>query len=282
MSLVNVGNTCFLSTALQCIIRTDPMDRYLKHVAQKEFEEDTFITGFIAVHSQVRAGTMGINPKRLYECIFQKHAVFSDKRQHDCHEAILLILNMLAERFMPLTRTMHTLTHKDAIQSWCPDDKKYNIIDEIFKFQMLSVVQCTSCDHRVNRYQCEYSIFMEDLQLDGQRVYLEGYKCDSCSRTDTSYKVSRIVHFPPTMMVHLRNPQTPPPFKFKLEPYVYTLYAVGKYYGYANGEGGHYTACVKNTDDTCWTLKNDEMCMECPTHKVLHNACILFYDRLFK
>jgi ubiquitin C-terminal hydrolase len=288
MSLLNIGNTCFLSTALQCIICNESIDRYIRRygVTEQKINEDAFINEFISVHLKVRDGTMDINPTRLYAFVFQKHAIFGDNRQHDCHEAVLLLLNMLAETFNPLCRTMHNLTNKDAIQSWCPDDQKHNIINEIFKLQTVSIVQCESCGHRVERYQCEYSTFWDELLLNGKHVCLDGYKCDACNNISTSRMVSRIIHFPITMIVQMRNftqpqkdPTKTPPFEFTFARHVYTLYAVCKYYAYGNGKGGgHYTACVKNSDGT-WTLKNDNLCMEFQIENVLHNACILFYDR---
>lgn len=282
MSLLNIGNTCFLSTALQCIICNDSIDRYIRSVTEKQISEDAFMNEFISVHFKVRDGTMDINPTRLYASVFRKHGIFGDNRQHDCHEAVLLLLNMLAENMIPLCRTMHNIPNKDAIQSWCPEDQKHNIIDEIFKMQTVCFVQCASCGHRVERYQCEYSTFWDELLLDGKHVRLDGYKCDACNNISTSHMVSRIVHFPVTMIVQMRNCTQlqiePPPFEFTFEPHVYTLYAVCKYYSYANGEGGHYTACVKNSDGT-WTLKNDNLCMDFQIQKVLDNACILFYDR---
>jgi ubiquitin C-terminal hydrolase len=287
MSILNIGNTCFLSAALQCIIGTTSMDKYFQIVSTELNNANQIVREYMLIHLKVRTNMMCINPVHIYSLIYENHPSFNDNEQHDCHEAILVILNMLAESFLPLMTTLHKLKNIKAINSWCPPEKSYNIIDEIFKLQIISLVRCTRCDHAIERYQCEYSICMDDLINNSKCMPLEGYKCDVCHLIDTCFKLSQIVHFPSTLMVYMNTHllETTPVHhndNIRINTAVYTMYAVCKHHPQTNKvtheEGGHYTVCVKNENNS-WTLKNDERCFQINEELVMNDARIIFYER---
>lgn len=280
-----------MSAALQCVIHTDALDRYFRLVSSELSNKDPFVMAYRHVHDKVREGIGNIDPSLLYSLVYELHPVFGDKRQHDCHEAVLLLLNTLAEKLKPIPRTLNVQRDESAMNNWSPPGTLFNVIDEIFKLQTRTTLRCAHCKHTLECYQCEYGMLIDDLsRTSTEEVQMTGYVCDSCGRDDTVHRTAQMVHFPPVLMVYEPSPgstfgknRTNPPWTIDVGGYVYSLYAVCKYYPYDNGEGGHYTVCVKKRGAVgkkdAWVLKNDDQCMDYPTDKVMHQSCILFYER---
>jgi len=106
--LVNLGNSCYFNTALQCLLHAPPIVNYFTHVededaARNESEfECTFTNMFAALARKMwtKGQSEPLNPKVLVR-EFQKHFPrFTDDEEHDAQEAILCIIDIL-ERAAP-------------------------------------------------------------------------------------------------------------------------------------------------------------------------------------
>jgi Ubiquitin C-terminal hydrolase len=103
--LVNLGNTCFMNTVLQCLLHTpmfsdlflgDSILSFIHPLKQKE-------KNLLALQMNALAKEMATNktskviPTKFHKNFIKKFPMFSGSEQHDCHECLSLILDSLHE-----------------------------------------------------------------------------------------------------------------------------------------------------------------------------------------
>lgn len=167
MSILNIGNTCYMGAALQCLMSTDRfVSQYVDALKTNNLK------GFINVCQQIEHGFRNIDPSELYSEIKSKYALFDNNDQNDAHEALQVILDLLSCEF----------------------------INDLFQVHLRSVVSCVDCAHVVESDQCEYGIIENGLC----EAKLDGYRCDGCGGYNCRVNV-RITHLPPCLIVKSSN-----------------------------------------------------------------------------
>lgn len=218
MSIVNLGNTCYLGAALQCLMSTNRFVSRYTHSLKKTNKWKSFTN----VCKQIEHGHRNIDPSELYSEIKSKYTLFDNNNENDAHEALQVILDLLA----------------------C------ECISNLFKVRLRSVVSCVDCAHVVESDQYEYGII--DIGLCEHETKLDGYRCDGCGGRNCRVNV-RITHLPHCLIVKSSNCKN---LCLTLHGKVYGLRAVCKYLR-RDEKGGHYVTVVRK-NDACWYLKDDQ------------------------
>ncbi|KAI0692259.1 hypothetical protein BC835DRAFT_1357862 [Cytidiella melzeri] len=298
--LVNSGNTCFLNSALQCLLHTTPlMNVLLRHDK--------------ADKCAVKAGfCMSCSMRELMiTCYKAKHAVMpyviTSKLQHiakhlrkgrqeDSHEFLRYAIDALQKSC--LAGYPPKLDHKIAETTW---------VHKIFGGRLRSRVSCLSCGYNSDTFDSILDLSIDIYNVHNLRDalrkfvavdHLKGadkYKCEKCKKHVTADKQFTIHEAPAALTVHLKR-FTPMgrkmahPIRYdermSLQPYMsqgqhgpsYTLYGVICHAG-GGPNSGHYYAFVKDAHGR-WHEMNDESVSTAYQAPLgLKNAYMLFYLR---
>lgn len=124
--LFNLGNTCFMSAGLQCLLNNARLVQYFVRTFPKENHRslpDDCLTSCFAdlfrkVWSDCRPDASPLKPTEFKESLGRTHVQFKDYRQHDCQEFLALLLGTLQEQLSAPALTTHpsvslTAEHKD-------------------------------------------------------------------------------------------------------------------------------------------------------------------------
>lgn len=208
MSIVNLGNTCYLGAALQCIMSTN------RFVSLYTSLKTNKLKSFTNVCKQIEHGFRNIDPSELYSEIKSEYTLFDNHNENDAHEALQVIIDLLA----------------------CES------INKVFQVRSRSVVSCADCAHVVHSEQCDYGI-LENGLCEHQEATLDGYRCDGCGGQNCRVNV-RIQRLPPCLIVKSSNCKS---LCLKIHGKVYDLRAVCKYLR-RDETGGHYVTVVRKND----------------------------------
>ncbi|KAL0580075.1 hypothetical protein V5O48_001934 [Marasmius crinis-equi] len=293
--LYNNGNTCFLNSALQCLLHTPPLLHILSaHKDCKSRGPFCMICNLRSVAAQSFKSPSPFSPHLITSKLqlIAKH--MRRGRQEDSHEFLRYAIDALQRSC--LAGYPPKLEHKLTETTW---------VHKVFGGRLRSRVTCRDCGYNSDTFD---SIL--DLSLDIHHAqhlngalrkfvapdYLKGadkYKCEKCKKHVNAEKRFTIHDAPAVLTVHLKR-FSPMGHKIghgvdydeqlSLEPYMsegqfgprYTLYGVICHAG-GGPNSGHYFAFVKSRENK-WFEMNDESVEALGSPPVrLKNAYILFY-----
>ncbi|GAA5911328.1 hypothetical protein JCM6882_002349 [Rhodosporidiobolus microsporus] len=307
--LNNLGNTCFLNSALQCLVHTPPLVRYLENghpstancnMWQKKNFCMTCVMKLL-VKNSFGGGKKSYSPNLVTKNIKSIAKHFRIGRQEDAHEFL---------RFCIDAMQASSLFGKGKLP---PAQQHQSPLHQIFGGRLRSRVHCESCGHNSDTYD-----HMLDLSLDingrtdtlrdalGNLVKVDRltggnkYKCEKCNKLVNATKSFTIEDAPLVLTIHLKR-FTPMgrkisnvvkyPEQLKLGPYMSNpsldpTYRLSSLILHSGGgpHSGHYTSYVRSGpgSNARWFDMNDDYVSSVPGGGPPlgeRNAYVLFYVR---
>ncbi|KAM5312329.1 ubiquitin carboxyl-terminal hydrolase 17-like protein 6 [Glossophaga mutica] len=291
--LWNLGNTCYVNAALQCLTHTPPLAGYL--LSRRHSETCLKPTSCVLCAMQAHLTEALLHPGDTIKPRKELFAGFHRHRQEDAHEYLLFAMDAMQQACL---RELKQLARPS------PDA---TLIRQIFGGYWRSQIKCLCC-HSVSDTLDPYLDIALDIQgaqsvaqalellvtpekLDGDN----SYQCSVCLKkvpacktltlhaaskvlilalkrfsAFTGSKTEKIVHYPECldMQQYLSQQNT--------GPLVYELYAVLVHAG-RNCHNGHYFSYIKAADGQ-WFKMNDAKVAACATSSALSQcAYVLFY-----
>ncbi|KIJ56960.1 hypothetical protein M422DRAFT_23097 [Sphaerobolus stellatus SS14] len=299
----NGGNTCFMNSALQCLLHTPPLQHILKQ--HNTPADPCRLSGSFCVACKL-SNTMesALGQKRTGPFLpslminnlsrIAKH--LGRGRQEDAHEFLRYLVDGLQKSC--LAGHPPKIDPKIAETSW---------VHRLFGGRLRSRVTCGSCGHNSDTFDAILDLSLDIMNIGSIKQALSNfvkidhlrgqnkYKCERCKKLVNAEKQMTVDEAPMCLTVHLKR-FTPLGRKLghpidyghtlELQPAMskgqrgpsYTLYGVVSHAG-GGPNSGHYYAHVKGRDG--WYEANDESISKTPENSVTgrKNAYILFYMR---
>uniref|UniRef100_A0AAF5DC27 ubiquitinyl hydrolase 1 n=2 Tax=Strongyloides stercoralis TaxID=6248 RepID=A0AAF5DC27_STRER len=153
VGLANLGNSCYMNSVLQCLIRTDVITDYLIKYLEENGEDNSLTTAFGKFLCEVFGReNHKFTPGELKKMITIKCPLFADQNQQDANEFLSCFLNTISEE---LARANHEkgilpdttyLSDTPADIEWEKQLKReFSIITLKICGQLKSSLTCQSC-----------------------------------------------------------------------------------------------------------------------------------------
>lgn len=165
VGLQNLGNTCFLNSAVQCLSHTQPLTEYfLENDWKSEVNADNplgmggrIAEGYGALIDRMWRGTKTtVNPEDFKGVVEQWAPQFQGYEQHDSSELLTFLLDGLHEDLNRVTVKKYV---QDAECDGLPEEvvaaqnwrnyliRNKSIVVDLFQGQLRSSLTCTSCKY---------------------------------------------------------------------------------------------------------------------------------------
>ncbi|KAI0068566.1 cysteine proteinase, partial [Artomyces pyxidatus] len=299
--LTNTGNTCFLNSALQCLLHTPPLVNVLLSHGRKlpcQVKNGFCMScSMREVMTEMYAGRKhSINPYQVTSRlqVIAKH--MRRGRQEDSHEFLRYAIDALQKSC--LAGHSPKIDPKLAETTW---------VHQIFGGKLRSRVTCSECHHPSDTFDN-----ILDLSIDIQHAgsvkealrkfttvdYLKGadkYKCEKCTRRVIAEKQFTVHEAPLILTVHLKRfspmgRKIGHPIRYDEHLTLANVMSDGQYgpsyslYGVISHAGGgpnsgHYFAHVKTAHGQWYEMNDDSVTRHHGVPTSMKNAYILFYMR---
>lgn len=313
--LINMGNTCFLNSVMQCLFYTTPLAEFSlarEHSKRCKASRDEFCGLCVLERLMLKVHRQDDSVIRPIELVSRIKAVgkhFRSGRQEDSHEFLRLFIETLQKSNLGL--------NAEALKSLDARSKETTAIHRIFGGYLQSTVTCSSCRHVSRTFDQFLDLSLDVNKADNLasafKVFTtpellsksNRYKCEACHRLVEAHKQFSIYKSPEILTIQLKrfsvnpfNGQTSKlnrpvsfPERVNISEWIsdknsgegsqYRLYGVIVHEGHSCNSG-HYHAFVRNSNDV-WYSMND-----CSVHQVSldtvlrQRAYILFYQKQAK
>uniref|UniRef100_A0A8C3L4C3 Ubiquitin carboxyl-terminal hydrolase n=1 Tax=Chrysolophus pictus TaxID=9089 RepID=A0A8C3L4C3_CHRPC len=307
VGLYNLGNTCFINSALQCLTYTPPLANYmlsLEHTQSCNYQGFCMMcTMETHVNRVLRYAHDAIRPVVFVHELKRIGKHFRHGAQEDAHEFLRFTVDAMQEV------CLHGCTILDR------SSQATTIIHQIFGGFLRSRVKCLNCKAVSDTYEPFLDIpldikldiktdssvikaleqFVKPEQLDGENCY----KCNKCMKMAPASKRFTIHRSPNVLTISLKRfadftgakitkaIEYPEYFDLRAymsqsagEPLIYALYAVLVHNG-SDSHSGHYYCFIKAADGL-WYQMNDASVVRSNIKTVLsQQAYLLFYIRRY-
>lgn len=240
VGLTNLGNTCFLNTALQCLFNIPPLvDYFLNDLHVKEINASnplgskgavTLAFAKLLKEYWSRTDIDEINPKDFYNVVAQFAPQFCQGTQEDCHEFVVFLLDVLHED-LNRVKNKPTFEEKDytddrfeeyAKESWRNYlTRNKSVIVDLFQGQSKSTLKCLRCGITSHKFEPYMYLSLPIREENANKISLldclkeyskeekleegERWACPRCKKLVEVTKKLEIWKLPPILIVHLKR-----------------------------------------------------------------------------
>ena len=305
--LLNLGNTCFLNSVLQCLTYTPPLANYL---LSGEHGKKCRIEGFCLVCELEKHLLMSLGksngPRVIQPTGTVGHLKWISKnmrlgRQEDSHEFLRFMIEGMQRNFLAAEPKQHLESRI----------KETTLIHRIFGGYLQSQVKCLSCQNISRTFDPFLDLSLEVRQIDSISKALKQfaqaerlcksnrYRCDLCGKLSDADKSMRIHLAPNILTIHLKRFNMSPfgemskinkhvEFSEHLdlspalvdstssENVLYNLYAILVHEG-QSCNSGHYHSFVKASNGMWYSMNDSSVHQVSLTTVLKQKAYLLFY-----
>ena len=300
VGLLNIGNTCYLNSVMQCLSSVTAFAAYFNDgeycgdVDPRSKHGGVFAKEVGATLELMNKGCSPVSLHKLKAVVGELHHPFKGSMQQDSHEFLLLMLNWLREDL-----------GSDASLVPLMDNAETNRLDSMIQGINQYSITCSAC--LCEYISCEpFTIMSLSLPSSG-RCTLEGllkdaykttyidYKCPQCSTQGKCTRRSEIKKLPSVLIFHLKrfdnssrkkeNEIEFPLANLCLSVHTiqstnnvasFNLCSVTNHYGTL--AGGHYTSTCKSSEGDTWYKCNDKNVTKTRMSSISNAAYMLFYE----
>ena len=220
--LANLGNTCYMNSALQCLshlIVFHPNNEKFFNECKRADKDSLLYEWFQFQRSMWSNNDKDmINPidllRRFQKLCLEKDLYFSNFMQNDIDEFLVLFLDLLHQgvgRKVEMSFNTKVIDEADKInlksnQTWQRFyEKDYSYIVENFYSQLLGITSCTDCEYYTTNHDpiqvlsleipkdshslnCCFNEYMKKYRLDSENTW----QCDACKNHVRPFKQTRL------------------------------------------------------------------------------------------
>lgn len=230
--LMNLGNTCYMNTAFQCLSNTLPLTQNLLSAqfldsVNTNTKEFAFLYQYLRLLKALWTENIVFEPKSFKEILGLFDNQFANYDQHDTHEVIISIINKIhtalsyevnisidGEPKNELDRLMIK-----SMESWKKMFKnEYSIINQVFYGQFHSTTSCKNCENKSHTFDpfCYITLpitnktntiydCLEQYTINETLDNINQWKCDKCNTKSTADKKMEIWKTPETLIVTFKR-----------------------------------------------------------------------------
>ena len=232
--LVNIGNTCFLNSAIQCLSHTLKLTDYFlsekyiednKGNINRKCSEWSFVKNYVLLLDALWEHNQLLKPRSIREQLIKYYPKYKSFDQQDSQECLLHILDILHKglkyeidvEIRGDVKTDLDKLYKEALESWkLFYENDYSYLVELFHGQSYSTITCLNkqCDYKSNVFEpfstlnlpiSRSDCLIEDCFKDYLSIdYIDNYQCSKCNDSKCS-KQAQFWSLPNYLIVHLKR-----------------------------------------------------------------------------
>jgi len=239
VGLINLGNTCFMNSMLQCIFSTIPLcgyfisSKFKKDINSKSSMKGQFVLAFNDLLCEALKNTKNkhIKPSNFKKQLEKFAPQFYGYEQQDSQEFLRFLLDGFHED-LNRAHTKPKFNYTDDELDALSDDKKalvswnrYQLwnnsyIFDIFGGQLQSRVTCLRCNHQSSTFDTFWDLSLPIPKNTGKRQHTledclrefsaeeqldDEYKCERCKSAQKASKCLKIYKCPEILVLHLKR-----------------------------------------------------------------------------
>ncbi|KAM5264094.1 ubiquitin carboxyl-terminal hydrolase 17-like protein 6 [Ctenodactylus gundi] len=291
--LQNMGNTCYINAALQCLTYTPPLANYMLSRKHSQNCHGQSFCMFCVMQTHVIRALQ--QPEKVIQPLRALVAGFHKQKQEDAHEFLMYIVNAMEKSCLL------------GCKQFDAHSEHSNLIRELFGGHWRSRIKCLECGGTSDTFdpcldigldiktapsvERSLSQLVEPEMLDGDNAY----HCDVCVKKTPALKSLTLHTSPKVLVLVLKRfsdfsgekiaKRVLYPERLDVQPFmsqqdsgplVYTLYAVLVHAGFSCNSG-HYFCYIKAANGQ-WYKMDDAKVTACDVTSVLRqDAYLLFY-----
>lgn len=233
--LINLGNTCFMNSTIQCLSHTLKLTDFFlscqfknedKEHSNRRREEWKFVMCFLNLMINIWENNTLIKPKSFQSALSSFVPQYKLGRQQDSHECLMHILDLLHKGLsyeivvdvLGQVQSNADKLMKKSIESWTQCfSKNYSSIIDMFYGQFFDVIQCNKCG-TVDTLFTPYNTLALDICENGGEcsldtcleayfapINIQTWKCEKANCTVGCTKHTTLWTMPNYLVVQLKR-----------------------------------------------------------------------------
>ncbi len=281
----NISNSCYMNSALQCLLSINPLYTYIKNKQFKKYVSNKRTSVNYALYKVLK------NKHKYTKIIFylqhlkfiigENNKIFSNNNQQDSQEFLnVLLCDIMNElKYKPIIKNIFNNIQTTIVKC----DECNTTVEKYDDFNILSLaipenVHSTTLNECINMYLCL-------TKLDGNNMY----ECEVCNKKTSAtlkYDIHKISN---VLIIHLKRfnqnlSKNNTLCTFPINNFVVCdkqFELTGVIYHRGSLFGGHYTASCKGMFNNNWYNYDDNVACQIDTNNIVNSqAYVLVYQCL--